>query len=380
MKQLLPELPVVDDALLARYYDAHRDLDLRLGAVTEPVFRTWHRCALRLHLDCLARIEPVLTGISRPVLMPRARGFLSAAQRARRDGVAAAWRYADSRLAMHRRGLDSPLIRAETPYVLHALSEGRTDNPDESNPGMARVTENWWVNKRGTWQTAPTDRTREIVDTAVKVATETDAPGAVIGGWLAVIVSSAHPFVDGNGRLLRMLFLLSSGRDLPRTVDWGVAEQMLFYRRRYVEPLEQGHMAGGAPYDGADIDTSPWTNAVLSWSIDGAQLAAERLDAVAAVHALVTRWGITDDDAGLVVTAAWRGVVGPAECAVEPGAPAYPELLAAFERLASGGALQRVPWPGSRRADVTGNAVGPAYRLGGDAHREVTAELLGRQG
>jgi hypothetical protein len=368
VRQLLPAVPVVDDALLAAYHEAHADLEAELQGAPKAAGLAWHHCMLKLHEECLARIEPVLKGASGPLLLPRPRAFLSGKQRTRRAGVAAAWRYVDTRLAMQRRGLVEHALVPETPYVLHALSEGRTDNPLHTNPGMARVTENWWVNKNTDFKTAPTDLTRSIIDAAVQTAIDSDAPGAVVGGWLSVVFSSAHPFVDGNGRMLRLLFPLMSGRDLPRTMDWGIAEQMLVFRERYVDPLERGHMRDGADYDGALMDAEPFVRGVIEWSTDGARLARRRLQVVVALHQAVLGWGVPPEDAEPVLVAAWRGLVGPAELVREDG-PSYTEQLGAFQRVTAGGATARTTWPASRHNDVTG----PAYRLTDEAERTVTA-------
>ena len=365
--QLLPDIPVVDDELLSTYVQAHAQLDADLRATPADAARAWHHCMVALHEECLGRIEPVLKGASGPLLLPRPRGFLSAKQRTRRAGVAAAWRYIDTRLAMQRRGLVEHALVPETPYVLHALSEGRTDNPLHTNPGMARVTENWWVNKNTDFKTAPTDLTRAIVDAAVETAVASDAPGAVVGGWLAVVFSSAHPFVDGNGRMLRLLYLLMSGRDLPRTMDWGIAEQMLVFRERYVDPLERGHMPDGADYDGALMDAEPFTRGVIQWSIEGAHLARQRLHVVTAMYDAVCSWGVQPEDTAPVLVTSWRGLAGPAELVRDDG-PDYPTLLESFQRVAAGGALTRTSWPASRRDD----ARGPAYRLSDKAQQVIT--------
>jgi hypothetical protein len=276
---------------------------------------------------------------------------------------------------MQRRGLVQHALVPETPYVLHALSEGRTDNPLHTNPGMARVTENWWVNKNTDFKTAPTDLTRTIIDAAVETAVASDAPGVVVGGWLSVVFSSAHPFVDGNGRMLRLLFLLMSGRDLPRTMDWGVAEQMLVFRDRYVDPLERGHMPDGAEYDGALLDAEPFTRGVIEWSIEGAGLARRRLQVLGALHDAVRGWGVQPSDTPPVLVAAWRGLAGPAELVRDEG-PDYPALLASFQRVTAGGAMARTTWPASRRED----AQGPAYRLTDDAQRAVNELVRGLVG
>jgi hypothetical protein len=366
--QLLPVIPAVDDELLGAYHQAHGQLDAELTASTVEVAMAWHHCMVELHKECLARIEPVLKGAAGPLLFPRPRAFLSAKQRARRAGVTAAWRYIDTRLAMQRQGFVPHALVPETPYVLHALSEGRIDNPLHTNPGMARVTDNWWVNKNTDFKTAPTDLTRAIVDTAVDTALASDAPGAVVGGWLSVVFSSAHPFVDGNGRMLRLLFLLMSGRDLPRTMDWGIAEQMLVYRDRYVDPLERGHMQDGADYDGALMDAEPFIRGVIQWSTEGAQLARQRLQVVTALYDAVRAWGVESEDTTVILAAVWRGLVGPAELAREDG-PDYRALVESFQRVVAGGAMTRAIWPPSRRDDVRG----PAYRLSDEAERVTTA-------
>lgn len=370
MRQLLPVFPVVDDELLATYGRAHEQLDADLSATPAGAVRAWHHCMVALHEECLARIEPVLTGAQGPILLPRPRAFLSHEQRSRRAGVAAAWRYVDARLAMQRRGLVDRALVPETPYVLHALSEGRTDNPLHTNPGMARVTENWWTKQHVDFQTAPTSVTRSVIDAAIETASTSDAPSVVIGGWLSVVFSSAHPFVDGNGRLMRLLFLLASGRDLPRTMDLGIAAQLLVFRDAYIAQLERGHMNDGAPYDGALIAAQPFTDAVIQWSTAGAQLARRRLQVMAAMHELIRSWGVTDEDATPVLVAAWRGLVGPAELVRDDG-PDYPRSLESFQHLTARGAMTRATWPPSRRGDANG----PAYRLTDEAQRAVTQTL-----
>lgn len=65
-------------------------------------------------------------------------------------------------------------------------------------------------------------------------------PPVIRAAWLAFTTMTIHPFVDGNGRSARALFLAESTDGLEAVLDWGVLEQWSLRRFDYVSALQVG--------------------------------------------------------------------------------------------------------------------------------------------
>jgi hypothetical protein len=265
----LPAIPTIDPKLLSEHQSEHRRLDRALLEASPPVSTLLTRFALRTLVAAVANIRPSLRGGSGPPLFPPPRRFLSAVDRARLDGVAAAYRHADSRLAMIQLGFEKPpAVRAETPYVLHALAEGRMDNPDETNPGMIRGVEFGGNLPIAPYPPARREHCRDLLEAALRAAAPAATPACVRAAWLLYVIGEIHPFTDGNGRVARLLYLMVTGDDMPRTVDWGVVEQLRYHQDPWAMTL-------------TERDVGPCAALATELSTRGARLMSERLSVLA---------------------------------------------------------------------------------------------------
>jgi len=92
---------------------------------------------------------------------------------------------------------------------------------------------------------------------------------------LAFVTMTVHPFVDGNGRTARALFLGVMGSDLPGDIDWGVLDQWHLARHDYIRALQAGQRA--AHYSASDVDPAPFVRFGAISSARGAEVGAARI-------------------------------------------------------------------------------------------------------
>jgi Fic/DOC family len=348
VNRYLAPVPRLSDELFREHCEAHRALDLALANADPAVARLLTRFAFRVTVESIAHVRPTHRGGTAPDLFPAPRSFLSQVDTIRVQAAGAAYRHVDSRLAMVNLGYESPpALRPETPYVLHALVEGPVGNPDETNPGMVRGRDPEAALPAAGRPMAPSNRCRELVDDAVEQAVSTDAPAVARAGWMLFTLGEIHPFVDGNGRVARLLYLLITGEEMPRTVDWGVAEQILFHQDRWMEALRQ-------PGPG------PVTTTVTELSTAGARLMSDRL---ASVGKLVTecgrRLGLAPEPAVLAVATWIRRAGRVDELALDVGGSSS-EVLALAEPMVTAGLLERHHRRTCPPPDRPAFAVGPA--------------------
>jgi hypothetical protein len=354
----LPRVPTIDDATLERHRAEHTQLDEAMTSAYPAVARLAARFASRTTVAAIAHVRMTFRRNGPVPLFPPPRRFLSAEDRARIAGCSVAYRHVDSRLAMVAQGLDaSPALRQETPYVLHALSEGRMDHGVETNPGMIRGTE-FPVSRlpMAPYPAPPREHCRPLLAAAVDVANDPEAPAAVRAAWILFTVGEIHPFADGNGRVARLLQLLVAGEDLPKTVDWGVSEQIRYFSDRFLSSL-RGH------------DPEPCIRVVVGMSTDGAALMRDRLAVLGVlVPELARKLGLTIEGATLLA-AVWLRRSGHGHDLAVDVDRSYPETVADLETLVAAGMLERRPDRHDREAPE--QPVTPAYGLTVDANAEV---------
>jgi hypothetical protein len=329
MTPTLAPVPDLDPSLLAEHAASHTDLEAALVAAPPHLGRLLTRLANRLMIGAIANVRPSSRGGSSPALFPVPRSFLSRTDRARLAGTAAGYRYIDSRLAVVGLGIEPPpALLPETPYVLNALTEGRMDNPDEMNPGMIRAVELPGTLPVAAYAPAARGECRGRLDEAVAVAVDTRAPAVARAAWMLHVIGEIHPFGDGNGRVARLLYLLIAGEAMPRTVDWGVVEQLRYHQDTWSETLKEA-------------DVTPCAVATTELSIAGARLMVARLEALGRLHDVLTgQVGLPDESATLAL-AVWLRRCGALDDVADDAQVPYGHALAEAERLAAAGVLRR---------------------------------------
>jgi hypothetical protein len=334
----------VEATLLSEHRKEHRRLDAALVGAPPAAARLVTRLSLRTTIAAVANVRPSVRGGTGPPLFPPARGFLSVADRERLKGVAAAYRYVDSRLAVIQLGYDRPpALRPETPYVLNALTEGRMDNPDETNPGMIRA-----VEFEGNLPVAPypapkRDRCRALLESAVSIANSDAQPATVRATWMLYVLGEIHPFADGNGRVARLLYLLLAGDDMPRTVDWGAIEQFRYHQDEWVPLLRER-------------DVGPSAAFLIELSAAGARLTSVRLRALTHLLAETSRVLELPAPGAELIVATWLRRSGRLDDVATDAGVEYEEAIVAAEQLVAAGMLER-----SRTLDPATPAR-PSYR------------------
>jgi Fic/DOC family len=340
----LPLVPRIAPTLLSEHRDEHRRLDIALVGAPPAAARLITRFSARTTIAAVANVRPSIRGGSGPPVLPPPRDFLAAADRERIKGVAAAYRYVDSRLAIVQLGYDQPpALRPETPYVLNALTEGRMDNPDESNPGMIRAVEFDGNLPVAPYPAPPRDRCRTLLESAVSVANSTVHPATVRAAWMLYVLGEIHPFADGNGRVARLLYLLLTGEDMPRTVDWGSIEQFRYHQDEWLPLLKVR-------------DVGPSAAFLVELSTAGARLTQRRLSVMTDLLVEIGRQLELPAPGPELVLATWLRRSGRLDEVAADAGLGYQDGVVAAEKLANMGILER-----SRTQDPTTPAR-PSYR------------------
>jgi hypothetical protein len=284
----LPPLVALDDELLERHRRAHADLDVANSSAEPMVRMTLRHVARRLLLEGLANVQPVFDEIDRPLLLPPPRRFLGVVAQQRLAGAAAALRYIDSALTMATMPGGRPVVQPTAPCVLNALLAGPVTER-ETNAGLIRVSPTNWMPDANRFEHPPADVVGELLDAAIAVAADARRPAVERAGWLAFVTMTIHPFVDGNGRTARALFLAAIGDDLPGDIDWGVLDQWHLARKEYIWALQQGQRA--QRYRGEDVDAEPFIRMGAIASARGADVGRARVQLLSDAVASVTELG-----------------------------------------------------------------------------------------
>ena len=200
-------------------------------------------------------------------------------------GAEAALRYVDSALTMATMPGGRPVVQPTAPCALNALLAGPVTER-ETNAGLIRVSPTNWMPEANRFEHPPAHVVGQLLDAAISVAGETGRPAVERAGWLAFVTMTIHPFVDGNGRTARALYLATVGADIPGTIDWGVVDQWHLARAEYIRALQDGQRV--ERYRGEDVDAGPFVRMSAIASSRGAVVAAARTQLLSRAVATVT--------------------------------------------------------------------------------------------
>ncbi len=346
MTLIVPALPPLPDHLVAEHREAHERLAAELRSSDAHVARLFVMLQQRLVVESLAYVQPVYARSDDQLMVPPPRTFLTRLQELRMQGAWASFRHIDSRVAMQRAGEIRTVLSTATPLVLHALLEGLSPTGRETNPGMLRATPTSWKPEASGFMHPPASMCDELVAAALAIAADAPAPGCARSGWLTYAMLSIHPFVDGNGRTSRALYMAVAADELPLGIDWGILEQWSVARFAYVQALQAGQRV--ERYDAEAMDALPFMTFSVNASIAGAEVCGRRLVHIAE-RCAAERRSLADSTAHatVVVAVEMLGIATFAElgrCGLEP-----PELAAAIDELVQAQVLTWVPRPPSRR-------------------------------
>ncbi|MEM9042290.1 MAG: Fic family protein [Actinomycetota bacterium] len=270
----LPALPDVSADLVEAHRRARSTTRGRLVAMEPAPARVLQWFLINRLVESMANVFQD----DRQLLVPPRRRHLSPSISARVAGSAVAFRHIDARLEMRRLGHLDDVVGSETPFVLHAFAESHEPDAEETNPGLVRATTSGFDAVESSYRPPDADRCDELLAECVETVNASDHDAAVRAAWMVAAFLAIHPFVDGNGRVARMLFQLVSSCDDDLRLDWGSLEQWSIARRPYIDALKATQAPSMPAYDPVHVDTRPFVEFALRASAVGADLVRRRAD------------------------------------------------------------------------------------------------------
>ena len=342
----VPPLPQIDSALVADHQRAHEMLAAVHNDAPADVVQLFRMQQRRLVVESLAYVQPAIARPQQQLLIVPPRSFLTAAQQRRMTGAKAAFRHIDSRVAMLHQGHIEQVVNATTPVVLHALVESSAPTIEkETNPGMFRSMATSWLPEINGFAHPPATMVEELVEAALHMANHADAPACARAAWLTFTMLAIHPFVDGNGRTSRALYMAVLAPSLPLGIDWAALEQWSVWRDDYIYALQAGQDM--EHYDPTKMTAAPFITFATRASIAGADLCKDRLEFIATYVEARVRDGVPRPHAIVLTTVSMWGIATLAELA-ECALPAA-DIDEIVGQLLTGGKLRWMPRPHSRR-------------------------------
>lgn len=341
----VPSIPDWDIELIERHVAAHSGLASSFESSGHAVRRAFTVLQRRLLIEALANLQPIVPVEHGQLLFPSPRAFLDDTLQLRLLGAGIAFGHIDSRVAMLEIGAVDEVLDDTTHVAVHAMFEGLQPSGRETNAGMLRAGLTAWRPEANRFVHPDPSEVAELVREALTAARRSDVPACVRAAWLTSVMMSIHPFVDGNGRTARSLYMLVTAPSLPLRIDWGIAEQWSVTRTAYITALQAGQNC--ERYDAARMDVGPFVEYSTRASIAGAELALQRLRALDDIVGHARSSGLSDDAALLLtVVRVWVNASPDEMARVLP----EPDVLdAAITELQSAGAATWAPRPHSRR-------------------------------
>ncbi len=308
---IVPALPALDARLLDEHRDAHLALGGDLESSAHESVRLYRLLQHRLLVESLGQVQPVRPGVQDQLLLPAPRAFLTSAGEARIIGAEAALRYVAGRVDGVRQRRGAAVLHQPSPYVLHSFFEMSMPSGVDHGAGLVRHTD---MRLHGRSGPAPFPRAADcerLLDLAVGVVGDAVAPPIVRAAWLAFMVMTIHPFLDGNGRVARALFLATQAEDRVVGLDAGVMEQWSLSQSALIEAIGSGWSS--SRWDPARIDALPFMTFATQASVVGAGLSRRRLRTLSILFERFVDHGSSTPIAELVVGVALLRVATPDE-------------------------------------------------------------------
>ena len=273
----VPAIPRIEDELLVDHDRAHRRLADMQASVSDHAVKLFTLQQRRIVIESIAYVRPVIIRREEQLLMVPPRAFLYGGQDRRMIGCTTLFRYIDSRSSMGEIGFIEQRIDRAYLAVVHALAESAmpSGHARETNPGMFRTVLTKWNDQLVNYTHPPAGDVEGLIDEAIDVANTAPEPACVRAAWLTFTLLSVHPFVDGNGRTARSMYMAVTAPSLPLGIDWGVLEQWSIWRREYIVSNQQGQ--AHAAYDPPKMDARPFLEYATRTSIAGANVCTDRM-------------------------------------------------------------------------------------------------------
>lgn len=299
----LPAMPVLPSSLIDEHDRAQKQLDTAIRSLDPTIDKAFRYLQLRVLAEAAASLDSAW--IERePVAVPPRRRYIARPQRIRLDGVSAALRHVDTRVAMKDMGAIEQAVGRETPMVLHAFVEAGDPQQRITNAGCVRATPLRFIEGDIPFLPPPAEHCRRLLDAAVELANDASAPYLTRACWLMATVFAVHPFVDGNGRTGRLLMYGVMSEHLPTRVDWGTIPEFAAQRQVYLEATRRPLWPSVPDYDARLMEPLHLVQFAAETAIVGARRTLHRLREIEARAVAASAAGL-EAEAVVVLLAIW---------------------------------------------------------------------------
>ena len=336
----VPGMPALPSQLIDEHDRAQDELNTAIRSLDSTIDRAFRYLQLRLLTEAGASLDPVW-GEREPVAVPPRRRYIAQPLRVRLDGVAAALRHVDARVAMKDMGAIERVVGPETPMVLHAFVEAGDPQQRTTNAGCVRATPLRFIEGDIPFVPPPAEHCRRLLDSAVELANDAATPYLTRACWLMAAVFAVHPFVDGNGRTGRLLMYGLMSEHVPARVDWGTIPEFAAQRHVYLEATRQPLWPSVPDYDARLMEPEHLMQFAGETAIVGAHRTLYRLREIEA-RANAAAAGGLEAEALVVLLAIWadRNALLDELAVLVP----EPDLSIIVNDLVSAGLVAWSPW------------------------------------